>query len=139
MNNIQELIERIKTERASVNGGLHPLDAEIITALESMQAPLPEDAARAVRHLRATANDLGIKLYAEYADMLERLARENASVHQANRQCTELNQRQEQRIKRLDAALAKIAEAGNNHGIKGPIYTAEYCIKIARKARAGSD
>jgi hypothetical protein len=88
--------------RGGNENDLVSLLADCVTALESMQAPLPEDAARAARHLRATADDLGIKLYAEYADLLEKLWRENEDLHRVLKAQASLLEENRQR---LDAPL----------------------------------
>ena len=81
MNNIQELIERLKAEELNRSDTLL---TETITAMESMQAPLPEDVGALLDEWETEKEnyqqpgDLNIRM----RNMLERLARENAELYE---------------------------------------------------------
>ena len=122
MNNIQELIERLKKIANPVKGidaVTSPKDRqaikETITALESMQAPLPDDVTAMIDYQNSVALVYGNEHDRGIGDMLERLAYENQCHILARKQDKQRIEKQdktmlayESRIKRLDAALAEI-------------------------------
>jgi hypothetical protein len=151
MNNIQELIERLKKIANPVKGidaVTSPKDRqaikETITALESMQAPLPDDVAGHIGMLRDNAKIMAGKYDIEQeviaaADMLERLAYENQCHILARKQDKQRIEKQdktmlayESRIKRLDAALAEL----QNH-VWADIGDQRFFNRVYEKARAG--
>jgi chromosome segregation ATPase len=110
MNNIQELVKRLETSprrRDSHKGDTAALiDIDdlhaAITALKSMQAPLPEDVEQLTKELfnRDVPSNT---LRQDIADLLERLAYEN--------QCHILARKEDkQRIEELEGQLTYIEE-----------------------------
>ena len=107
--NLIERLEKIKQLLpADFFNGVHPsrwrnyLKA-IDEAIAALSPVLPEDVQRCCNHLRATADDLGAKIYADYADLIERLARREAWLAAQYDQVDDL----QQRIEELDAELKR--------------------------------
>jgi predicted nuclease with TOPRIM domain len=122
MNNTQELIERLDAIKALVPEiGVANCEAPIddaITALDSMQAPLPEDVQEMATALRGGyVCDILVKCH-RAADMLEKLWRENEEYARRDIVLSDDNTELQHRIeeleeenKRLDAAFRKIEQA----------------------------
>jgi hypothetical protein len=113
MNNIRELISQSnkylnmipKHLRGGNENDLVSLLADCVTALESMQAPLPEDVDKVCKDLRMEWDSQSMSgVYADNlaADMIERLARENEDLHRVLKAQASLLEENRQR---LDAPL----------------------------------
>jgi hypothetical protein len=169
MNNIQELIERLDAIKALVPEiGMANCEAPIddaITALESMQAPLPEEVEKVCKDLRMEWDSQSMSgVYADNlaADMLEKLWRENEEYARRDIMLSDDNTELQQRIEELEgdlmtckqtrgAAISREKEAAQNmsaiakenkrldaalNEIEAKTHSGKW-KEIIRKARAG--
>jgi hypothetical protein len=128
MNNIQELIGRIKfrIKKLSGPGYLMPNCVadlrDALAVLESMQAPLPDDVKAMIDYQNSVALVYGNERDRDIGDLLERLAYENQCHILARKEdrrriegleyklgeAVKIAEREVDYRKRLDAALAKL-------------------------------